>query len=301
MRAGLLAAVLASGIAIACPATAQEKPGLAPSSNWVLDYAEDSCALRRMFGEGKNQAYLEFRRFGPGLGLQTTIASKRMTATRLGAFRYRFGSEGGWREVIKANSLEMNGALEGFSGVLFDPGFVILPEYEAIEDPLEKAAYLRTLDLRAVELKAAAEADSITLRGAFRSTLTLQLGPLDGPIAALQQCIDELMTHWGIDVEAHRTLTRPALPTNLREVPRMIDYPPKMVQRRLQGVVNIRLGIDERGLITACHIQMPLSDPAFEKTSCADIEHALEFDPALDKDGKPIASFWVTKVVFQLN
>ena len=73
----------------------------------------------------------------------------------------------------------------------------------------------------------------------------------------MHQCIDELMTHWGIDVEAHKTLTRPALPTNLPEVPRMIDYPPMMAQRRLQGVVNIRLGIDERGLIIACRIQMP--------------------------------------------
>jgi hypothetical protein len=28
---------------------------LNPSSKWVLDYAEDSCALRRMFGEGKKE------------------------------------------------------------------------------------------------------------------------------------------------------------------------------------------------------------------------------------------------------
>ena len=63
----------------------------------------------------------------------------------------------------------------------------------------------------------------------------------------------------------------------------------------------MRLDVDETGGITACHIQMPLSDPAFEESSCADIQHALDFDPALDKDGKPIASYWVTKVYFQIG
>lgn len=81
----------------------------------------------------------------------------------------------------------------------------------------------------------------------------------------------------------------------------MMDYPPKMLRRSMPGLVNVRLAIDERGLITACHIQMPLSDPEFEASSCADIQHALEFDPALDKDANPIASYWITTVIFSLD
>ena len=46
---------------------------------------------------------------------------------------------------------------------------------------------------------------------------------------------------------------------------------------------------------------MPLSDPAFEESSCADIQHAFEFEPALDKDGKPMPSYWTTRVVFTLR
>jgi hypothetical protein len=80
----------------------------------------------------------------------------------------------------------------------------------------------------------------------------------------------------------------------------MMDYPPEMLRRGMPGLVNIRLAIDDAGRITACHIQMPLSDPSFEESSCADIQHALDFDPALDKDGKPIASYWITKVHFSL-
>ena len=44
-----------------------------------------------------------------------------------------------------------------------------------------------------------------------------------------------------------------------------------------------------------------LSDPAFEESSCADIQHAFEFEPALDKDGQPLKSYYVTSVRFQIG
>lgn len=120
-------------------------------------------------------------------------------------------------------------------------------------------------------------------------------------MTALHDCVDELVTHWGIDVEAHKTLTRPALPIDMAAAASMVGYPPKMLRQRMPGLVNVRLAIDEAGRVTACHIQMPLSDPEFAASSCADIQHAFEFEPALDKDGKPIASYWVTRVVFQIG
>jgi hypothetical protein len=109
------------------------------------------------------------------------------------------------------------------------------------------------------------------------------------------------MTHWSIDIEAHKTLTRRPVPIDMAAAASMIDYPPKMLRQNMPGLVHIRLAIDERGRITGCHIQMPLSDPVFEETSCADIQHAFEFEPALDKDGKPIASYWLTSVRFTLG
>lgn len=280
----------------AMPAVAQDSPALAPSTPWNIDYDTDSCALRRVFGEGDRQAFLELRRFDRAPGLQATVTSNLTEARRSDGFKYRFGGNTDWSEAT-ANRITTDG---GFSGVLFS---ALLADFYFVEDnsAAGRAIGLRSFDWQAVEKEAAARADSLALRGVFSRPLVLQLGSLEKPIEALNQCVDELMTHWGIDVEAHKTLTRPAVPINLPEVPRMIDYPPKMLRQRLAGVVNIRLSIDERGQITACHIQMPLSDPAFEESSCADVQHALEFEPALDKDGKPIPSYWITKVVFQIG
>jgi TonB family protein len=96
-------------------------------------------------------------------------------------------------------------------------------------------------------------------------------------------------------------LTRPAVPLDFAAASSMVGYPPKMLRRAMPGLVNIRLAIDESGRVTACRIQMPLSDPEFESSSCADIQHAFEFEPALDKDGKPIASYWITRVHFEIG
>ena len=298
MRIVLFAIAMAAGAGSAGTALAQDASGLAPSSQWTVDYDADSCALRRWFGVGEDQAYLEFRRFAPGPGMQTVIASPRMEARKPPQFRYRFGDSGEWQEPDTRLTANLT---NGFSGVVFEPRFMSSPEYDEIENSVERELYLRSADLKAAELRQAAAIDTITLRGAFRRDLTLRLERLDAPIGALQECVDELMTHWNIDVEAHKTLTRPAVPTNLSEVPSMMDYPPKMVRQRMPGLVNVRLSIDETGKIAGCSIQMPLSDPEFEESSCADIQHALEFDPALDKDGKPIASYWITKVRFILN
>jgi len=298
MRFAPLAIALAMIAAPLGPALAEDRPGLAPSSQWTLDYDTDSCALRRMFGEGDNRVYLEFRRFGPGLRLQAIVASNSMKARNPATFRYRFGADADWRSVAMAPTMNL---ADGFSGVVFGSSLVVVPEDEQEADPLEQDVYARRMERRAAENARAAQTDTLVMRGAFRREVVLWLGSLEKPIEALNACVDELMTHWGIDVEAHKSLTRAAAPVNLREVPRMMDYPPEMLRRNMPGLVNVRLDIDERGLITDCHIQMPLSDPAFEASSCADIQHALEFDPALDKDGKPIASYWITRVVFQLG
>lgn len=269
----------------------------APSSPWTVDYDADSCALRRTFVSGEERAYLEMRRFAPGWGLQTTVASSRANRRLNPNVKYRFTNDEDWKEPGLGISVTLESKLRG---VIIEPSFIDLPEWEAIEDEAEREAYFRSIDFKTIERQQAAAIDSISVHGLGRE-FTLRLGKFDAAIGALQDCVDELTTHWDIDVEAHKSLSRRAWPVNWSAGSRMLDYPPRMVQQSMPGLVNVRLSIDETGKITACRIQMPLSDPDFEESSCADIQHAFDFDPALDKDGKPIASYWITQVVFSLN
>lgn len=295
-----LAMMLALSNGVASPAPAEDAPGLRPDSPWNLVYDDDSCALRRTFAEGDRHGYFEMRRFSPDPGLQVMIASENLKARDLVTYQYRWGNEPEWHEAGRLKVTLDN----GLGGVIFGGGFVELPD--ELADPTERELYLQSIDWRAVEQEAVAQVDSISMRGArirrgYHSDVTLELGNLRAPMAALNTCVDELITHWGIDVEAHKRLTRRATPIDMAGASSMVGYPPKMARQAMPGLVNVRLAIDETGQVTACRIQMPLSDPEFEASSCADIQHAFEFEPALDKDGKPIASYWITRVVFQIG
>jgi len=56
-------------------AQSSERAQMAPASPWSIDYAQDSCALRRSFAAGSNQMFLELRQFGPSASFEVTVAS----------------------------------------------------------------------------------------------------------------------------------------------------------------------------------------------------------------------------------
>src|SRR5688500_10712989 len=85
----LLIAVVASLALLAEGALAQDRVELAPHSQWVMSYDEDSCTLKRQFGDERQQAYLELRQFGPSRGMQATFASKDFRP-RNGAYKVSF-------------------------------------------------------------------------------------------------------------------------------------------------------------------------------------------------------------------
>jgi hypothetical protein len=289
------AAAAAIAVGLAQPTSAKEPLVLEPSSHWELDYAKDSCALRRMFGEGERQTQIEMRRFEPDLTLQTTVATKAAKITKRN-YRFRFGDQE-WKDVERPLYAYLS---EDFEGVIF--------QHSLVETGLDPEAgseawnqFFIDNDAAALEAEAAAKLETMTIARAFRTELELKTGSLKAPLIALNDCVDELMTHWDIDVEAHKTRSRSATPIDMEKAARMVGYPPKMLRRMMPGLVNIRLDISETGRVTACHIQMPMSDPEFEESSCADIQHAFEFEPALDNDGNPMKSYYITSVQFHIR
>ena len=210
-------------------------------------------------------------------------------------YRYRFGAEE-WADVDIPLYAHMS---DGFGAVILRHA-LLSPAIEPGDTSAWERFYIEN-DIASLEAQAAAKLDKLTVDGAFKMDLVLKTGPLNKPLIALNECVDELMTHWGIDVGAHKTLSRRATPVDMAAAASMVGYPPKMLRQNLPGLVNVRLDISETGRVTACHIQMPMSDPEFEESSCADIQHAFEFEPALDKEGKPIKSYYVTVVRFTIG
>jgi hypothetical protein len=292
MRVRPWPAALVFAATAASPASAQDALALEPSTPWELTYEADSCVLRRMFGTGERQTQLEMRRFEPGADLYLTVASKAKVARR--NMRFRFGDEGEWQELPYPLVAEFGDELEG---VMFTHS---LPDAAGIQQPAPEAltgSYLQSA--AALEAETAAKLDKLTLSGAFDADLVLRTSSLKAPLAALNVCMDDLLASWGLDARAHKTRRRSAGPVNLQG--RALVDPPARWEGQW-GPTRVRLAIDEGGLVTECYIELPLSiemprsDGDFEERSCARIRTAFDFDPALDEDGRPMKSYYITSI-----
>ena len=94
------------------------------------------------------------------------------------------------------------------------------------------------------------------------------------------------------------TLTRLATPKP-QAIRRLQDnYPASMLASGLNAYVPVRVTVDQAGNPTACVVQTPSVEKAFQDAVCNGL--AKTYDPALDRDGNPVASVFVTAVVYQI-
>jgi len=103
-----------------------------------------------------------------------------------------------------------------------------------------------------------------------------------------------------VDATAQRTLSRRAAPVGFANWAARIQasYPRKARRTELSGPVRIRLIVGPDGKPSACKVQTEISHPSLEAAACAvAIKHA-RFEPALDAEGTPIASYYGMTLVF---
>ena len=141
----------------------------------------------------------------------------------------------------------------------------------------------------------------LDIRHGSADFVRLAIGSMGQPMAAMRKCTDELLTHWGIDVEAHRGLTRPVVPaSNPGYWLKSNDYPSGLLQKGAQGIIKFRLSVDMEGKPTGCHIQQSTRPAGFDQAVCDGLMRRAKFEPALGADGRPIASYWNSTARFKL-
>ncbi|WP_158611078.1 energy transducer TonB [Aurantiacibacter spongiae] len=286
---------------------------LAPSSHWNLDYAEDSCALRRSFGEGDDRTFLELRQFEPEGALQVIVMTK---GTQMRSAD----------ELLVASHVRSR---------IARPSVSFLPETEPAEwgQPLGihseewgEGVLFTSLDLRNSEQRELARAflaehgtglvvsdeqrdvreaeiDGLAVENVYRRNFVLDTGAMQAPMSAMRQCMDELIEHWGIDAEANRHLTRRVQPRDFQSWVTRVQqqYPTAMERQNEQAVVRVRLTVSPEGRATDCAVQTDISNPLFDEAACEVLLRHSRFDPALDADGDPIASYWVKTIVYRIG
>lgn len=307
----LLVTVMATPSPDGASAKDREPLRLAPSSKWHLDYAKDSCRIGRSFGEGEQKVTILIDRYEPGDPFRLQLIGKPVRTRKPdGTAQLRFGPVGTMQErsYYSANASDKTPAivLRGAMRIIPQPDE---PEFEYAagadadddEAAAEKAARIAIAKAKRITPAEEAVATFLEVRKPARQPLILETGPLDKPLAAMRQCTDELLDHWGIDVAKHATLSRPVVPKG--NPGRWVlpgDYPPGKAWMGQRAIVMFRLDVDANGSVSGCHIQNSIGDKVFDEAVCDALKRRARFEPALDSDGRPIPSYWLNTVNFHV-
>lgn len=298
---GFLGFALCAAVMGAMPATASAAEELAPSSDWSLDYAEDSCALRRSFGEGEDLVWLEIRQLAPWSAARITIAAtdfprKRRKAVLDRAPVLRFLPAG----TEERYSLVAFGEYgEGLQGLAIYALILPPPPPAGAAAPGERwrpQFWRNGLPYAGHSTRSTA----IELSGAFERDIVLETGDLHRPFEAMGECMDDLQKEWDLASAKGVELSQLPVPRNLETwaEPIMERFPRELM--RFAGLTQIRarviVGADGRP--EQCRIIEPVVDDAYERRTCGIVLEDGEYEPARDASGEPVRALYVQDIVY---
>lgn len=275
------------------PALADDEVNaLGPASPWVMDYAADSCSLRREFGTGDDRVILKLEQFAPDRDeMQITVAGPNMrwrNPNAPGSPTIRFIPD---VEPIETGTPLNVAMADDWKGIVFFSSLMIAPATASGLEGGALQAFLAGFDRPARERGITA----IEIRNGLVDDLQLQTGSLASPMGAMRTCLDELVTHWGLDAEVQRTLRQRVEPLDFDTWGTAIwrSYPRAMWQRGQQALLRIRLSITAEGDPSGCFTQLRVGEEDFERRACEILMARARFSPAIDAQGNAIASYYL--------
>lgn len=299
----LIAALAVSTALVATPGVhAQEAEIFTPDSTWAVDYGEDYCRLLRDFTNGSDTVSLLLERAHPINTMRVVVVGNAVRTFR-GAdmIGLRFLPSGAPRMAMKLATELPDGQQ------MLNLGPQLVGEFEMPEPgapPEPPAIYSRE-----EEREKAAAISGLRLEQGLTRPVELQTGSMAEPIQALQDCADDMLTYWELDAEAHQSLSRVVLPGDgafVDDSGAPVNPSAGWISQntvgfddfaRLGGGNNeIRVMVNAAGEPTDCAVHFPSLGESTNARICEQVMENGEFLPALDVDGQPIDSYWMTSV-----
>ncbi len=287
--------LLAAAVAMTASTTQAAKPldpiPLAHVGPWEVNYDDDSCHLIGTFGSGDERIIARFTRFRPGDGFSLALIGKPMTTSASSSrTKLDFGP------VVDPQEYEsLNGMMGAAPAAVFSS--MTLIERPKLAKGTTLAEAIKAFQFATITAEQEAAVRTLTVLPKNGKSYRLALGPMAAPMATLRGCTNDLVRHWGLDPAEQASLTRaPAPIDNPGNWMSSRDYPTNMLRRGGNGLVRFRLDISETGSISGCHIQSTTNPDAFADLSCQLISRRGRFNPALDRNGKTIKSYFISSV-----
>lgn len=288
---------------------------LQPSSGWVVDYADNSCRLIRMFGTGDYETKLVLESMAPDDIWMLVVGKELGGVFPTAQVKARFVP--GQDDFFTGTPAlaEQNGPAAVWSHVPLMPLVRIdgkaPPELQRAMDEAKSRAKSGQrpppIDLakraaqRADRLQFAAKVSALEIESRAGHSVVLETGPLDAPVQVFDACIRDLMKGWGIDPDVQDRITRPAWTPNIWAWFSSGDYPTDALRQGQESQVKFQLLVDATGKVTKCTAISPYDAPAFTIAVCKALRQRGRFAPAELADGTKVPSYYTNTVVFRLG
>jgi len=123
---------------------------------------------------------------------------------------------------------------------------------------------------------------------------SLPLQDLKAVDAQLARCNALVLDAWGFSkAEQARLASYPKLTVSMWEIGSGEGYPESAIRRNAIGWVRVVLNVDAAGHPTQCRVVRSSGHTALDAKACQTMLERAKFSPALDHQGKPMASLFV--------
>lgn len=260
---------------------------LEQKSAWNVDFAPNKCTLAGIFVDPDGNEHV--------LGFEQQEPSLRFHLSMAGAALKDFKSATKTGLSFRADQQPMERRLVVFP---FKPGQrSIVAIYSRLDDSMENDDEVPT----ALLTEEAAGVEYVSLKQEGKE-VRFKTGPLADAFEVVNACTRDMVSEWGFDADQHANATRRPIWKNRDYVVRRISdyFPATQLEAGESGFLQIRLNVDAQGEVTECFFN-DLSAEESKNTSPCRVMSKSRFDPALDSEGKPFASYISTRIVYQTN
>jgi hypothetical protein len=291
MRQIILASVALASAFAQGPARAEELVELAPSSQWSMEWAENKCRLVRFFGPEDNRHLLVIEQFWPAETVSLAMAGPAFAKADVDAptgLRYSEGQEPFDGQLSK-------GTIDSYGTALFYTTIGLAPPPVPAPDASAPVTKFPALDTAQAATTAFV---GLTQKG---KEVRFRTGSLAPAFRMLNQCSQDLVKFWGIDIERHLTATRmPVFVNEKRMSADIMDYIPFHKLGGERGIMRLRVLVSEAGAVEDCALLEAPNVAFLEPPICKWIKKA-KFEPALDAQGQPMRSYYATTIAYSVG
>jgi TonB family protein len=290
LRATAFLSLVFGGVGIALtPATAIAGDRvLDPASDWKQREYEDKCRISRTFGKGEDKVTLWLDQGGREPIFNLTLLGKPFANPYGFGIRIQPGNE---KELIRS-----------FIAAKSSKGRPVLRMYglTLVQPELERDESAERPDISISGARATA-IETLSIRGAGLKPVQLQLGPMSEQFAFLKDCGRRLDFKLSATTRILTGEARPPQPIDRDEWVQVTDWPAYLRRAEMEGEITTRLTVDKTGKAVSCSVVASNKPQLFDDAVCVGLMSRAKFEPALNVEGEPVASYFVTSVTFRFK